>query len=59
VLPGRSIDIVYLTLSNLQRWKILMRLGQRCRIEALVERMKLAAQEFKPSNINLSDIVFL
>jgi hypothetical protein len=36
-----------------------MRLGQRCRIEALVERMKLAAQEFKPSNINLSDIVFL
>jgi hypothetical protein len=58
-LPGRSIDIVYLTLSNLQKWKILMRPGERCGIEALVERMRLAAQEFKTSNINLYAIVYL
>jgi hypothetical protein len=48
VFPNRPIDIIFLGLSCLQKWRILMTKGARDTVETLVEVLKQRAIAFKP-----------
>jgi hypothetical protein len=47
VLPSRPIDIIYLGVSCLQKWRILLKEGMRNKVESLVEVLKMQAMAFR------------
>jgi hypothetical protein len=54
-----NFDIIYLGLSFLQKWKILMKLVERAKIDGTVEMVMKATKEFRPLKSNPSDIGFI
>jgi hypothetical protein len=58
-LPDRPLDILYLGLAFLQKWKILMRPAERFQIEALVGRVMTAARMFRFSGSVVTDVGFI
>jgi hypothetical protein len=54
-----NFDIIYLCLSFLQKWKILMKLVERAKIDGMVEMVMKATKEFRPLKSNPSDIGFI
>jgi hypothetical protein len=57
VLPDRSLDISFFFF--VQKWKILMRPGDKLKIEALAGRVLEAAKVFRSSGNAVSDVGFV
>jgi hypothetical protein len=46
--PETSLDIVYLGLSFVQKWKLLMKLLKKLKVEELMATVLKKAKDFKP-----------
>jgi hypothetical protein len=55
VLPNKSLDVVYLALSFIQKWRVLMQSSEKTLVESMIKKMR------KPgvSNVELSDVGYI
>jgi hypothetical protein len=59
VFPNKSLDVVYLALSFMQKWHVLMRSLEKILVESMIKTMQEKAGSFRPSNVLLSDVGFM
>jgi hypothetical protein len=59
VFPNKSLDVVYLALSFMQKWCVLMQSSERILVESMIKKMQEKAGRFRPSNVVLSDVGFM
>jgi hypothetical protein len=57
--PERPIDVVYMCISFVQKWTLLMRPLEKGRIHHMVELVLRRAREFRPSPDAVSDVGFI
>jgi hypothetical protein len=58
-LPNKLLGIVYLVLSYIQKWRIIMRKLEKVKVEELMKTVLQFVKEFKPWGSALSDVVFI
>uniref|UniRef100_A0A0A9DTV2 Uncharacterized protein n=1 Tax=Arundo donax TaxID=35708 RepID=A0A0A9DTV2_ARUDO len=56
--PNKPTDVLFAGLSNLQRWRILLRSGDKVKIDNVAARAPQWTLIFVPNEVNLSNVVF-
>jgi type III secretory pathway component EscR len=59
VFPNNSLHTVYLALSFIQKWCVLMRSSEGATVEAVMKKIQVFAAGFRPSSNSSSDIRFM
>jgi type III secretory pathway component EscR len=59
VFPNKSLDVVYLALSFMQKWRVLMQSSQKTLVESMIKKMQVKGRSFRPSNVELSDVGYI
>jgi type III secretory pathway component EscR len=56
IFPNNSLDVVYLALSFIQKWHILMKSPEKAKAESMVEKMQECVRKFRASDCVLSNV---
>ncbi|TVU17160.1 hypothetical protein EJB05_33176, partial [Eragrostis curvula] len=57
--PDNPIDVMYIAVSYLQKWKLLLKPKERSEVEHIATRVLLSMKNFKASDVPVSDIAFI
>jgi hypothetical protein len=57
--PDKPLDTVYLTLSYIQKWRIIMRKPEKVKVEELMKTVLQFIKEFKPRGSAVSNVGFI